>query len=519
MLSYRFPLVLTFTAVSVLIGLPARAAVTSDESAGVEDELTPGVTAYNAALYEPAVAAFYKVVEGSADSLNRQKAEYFLGQSYLKMKLFQPALGQFLSIFRQGTKHRYYFKAIDGLVAVAEALGDEEAIPSQLDKSYGPSFEKLPEETLNKVNYLLGVLDYRRNKVQEAQDFLNSLPKTSNYYARAHYLFGLTLVGKRPDDAVKIFKEILAMAPTSSQYDLSNVQQLSRIALARTYYGREEYQASVDEYIAVPRFSDYWDVALFENGWAEFQNFDPGAAMGSLQALHAPQFEGAFAPESWILKSTIYFFSCLYPEAKGAVAGFRRIYLPMNEKIKATLAEDHDYEYYAQIVEPGNTVMPPAIVNNLLSNKLVVYYRNFIDELAKEKVRVEASQSWKTVGLAGDLSQDIDSQAQTEVKLEGRFIQKRLKEASKTIEGFDSNAEIILFETLKQEKDVIEKGIDVPARLAEQKLYRSKVPDPSWDYWRFEGEFWIDEIGYYQYTLKNACFLRQEKTASAAEAR
>ena len=59
----------------------------------------------------------------------------------------------------------------------------------------------------------------------------------------------------------------------------------------------------------------------------------------------------------------------------------------------------------------------------------------------------------------------------------------------------------------------------MPARLAEQKLYRSKVPDPSWDYWRFEGEFWIDEIGYYQYTLKNACFLRQEKTASAAEAR
>jgi hypothetical protein len=46
--------------------------------------------------------------------------------------------------------------------------------------------------------------------------------------------------------------------------------------------------------------------------------------------------------------------------------------------------------------------------------------------------------------------------------------------------------------------------------LAAQKLYRAPVPDPSWAYWSFDGEFWIDEIGYYQYTLKNACALRQE---------
>src|SRR5581483_6578276 len=260
MLLNRLPLALFLAAAAVLTGLPARAAVvTSEENAGVEDELTPGVTAYNAGQYENAAAAFYKVVEGSGDSLNRQKAEYYLGESYFKMRLLQPALGQYLSIFRQGTKHRYYFKAIEGLVNVAESLGDEEAIPSQLDKSYGPSFEKLPEEALNKVNYLLGVLDYRRNKVQEAQDFLSSLPRTSSYFARARYLYGLTLVGKRPEDAIKIFKEIMTFGPNDKQFDLSNVQQLARIALARTYYGQGDYQASVDEYVAVPRFSDYWD--------------------------------------------------------------------------------------------------------------------------------------------------------------------------------------------------------------------------------------------------------------------
>ena len=122
--------------------------------------------------------------------------------------------------------------------------------------------------------------------------------------------------------------------------------------------------------------------------------------------------------------------------------------------------------------------------------------------------------------MSAELDQDIDSQMATEIKLEGRFIQKRLKDASKSIEGFDSNAEIILFETLKAEKDVIEKNADASDRLAEQKLYRAKVPSPAWDYWRFEGEFWIDEIGYYEYTLKNACVLRGSgKQANASGAR
>jgi hypothetical protein len=31
------------------------------------------------------------------------------------------------------------------------------------------------------------------------------------------------------------------------------------------------------------------------------------------------------------------------------------------------------------------------------------------------------------------------------------------------------------------------------------------MPGAAWNYWKFQGEFWIDEIGYYQYTLKRGC--------------
>ena len=37
------------------------------------------------------------------------------------------------------------------------------------------------------------------------------------------------------------------------------------------------------------------------------------------------------------------------------------------------------------------------------------------------------------------------------------------------------------------------------------------MPAENWNYWKFQGEFWRDEIGYYQYTLKNGCADAQQK--------
>ncbi len=476
-----------------------------------EEELSGGVAAYNSGHYESAAAEFYHVVEAGQDAVNRQKAEYYLAQSFYKMKLYQPAFQYYGLIVKQGARHRYYFKAIAGLVNVAEALHDGAIIPSVLNRSYGSDFERLPEKTLNKVNYLVGMLSYRANKIDEAQEFLSAVPKKSSYFARARYLYGLSLVQKSPKDAIKLFKEVMALpVDPAKYYDIDNVRELTRLALARTYYGMGLYDNSVTWFESVPRFSNYWDQALFENGWAEFQDGKAGKGLGSLEALHAPQFAGAFAPESWILKGTIYYFNCLYPETKGAMSGFRRIYLPYNDQIKAVLTGDHDFDYYAKLIQKPEGELPLAVVNYLLGNQRVLGFKDYLDELAKEKDRVDGLSSWKEGGLGAEVSQLIDTQEQTLVKLTGKFVQGRLKYAQKTIEAFDSQAEIILFETLKAEKELIEKGVDSSAKLASQDLWRAKVPDPTWDYWAFEGEFWIDEIGYYEYTLKNGCALRQE---------
>ena len=498
--------------------LPWAAALAFASSAGSaiaqEEELANGVTAYNSGHYETAAGEFYQVVESGQDAVNRQKAEYYLAQSFYKMKLYQPAFQYYGLIVKQGARHRYYFKAIAGLVNVAEALHDGAIIPSVLNRSYGSDFERLPEKTLNKVNYLVGMLSYRANKTDEANEFLSAVPKKSSYYARARYLYGLALVQKSPKDAIKLFKEVMALpVDPAKYYDIDNVRELHP-ARARPHLLRHGALRQLRDLVRRRSRASRTTGTRRSSRTAgrSSRTARPARALGSLEALHAPQFAGAFAPESWILKATIYFFNCLYPETKGAISGFRRIYLPYNEQIKTVLAGDHDFDYFAKLIQKPEGELPLAVVNYLIGNQRVFGFKEYLDELATEKERVEGISSWKEGGLGPEVSQLIDTQEQTLVKLTGKFVQGRLKYAQKTIEGFDSQAEIILFETLKAEKELIEKGVDSSARLASQELWRAKVPDPTWDYWAFEGEFWIDEIGYYEYTLKNGCALRQEKS-------
>ena len=83
--------------------------------------------------------------------------------------------------------------------------------------------------------------------------------------------------------------------------------------------------------------------------------------------------------------------------------------------------------------------------------------------------------------------------------------QARLKEAHDNLRTFAGQAEIIRVQTALDEKDLYEQGVDQQTLLAKQSLHRPRRPAEDWDYWKFQGEFWIDEIGYYQYTLKRGC--------------
>lgn len=486
-------------------------------------ELNPAIQAYNVGQYDRAAVYLHDFISQSGADANRAKAEFYLGQTLEKMGLNQSALYFYGNILKEGPAHPFYVQAAEGIVDVAEKLQDDVIVPSLFDKEYNDEFTRLRPEYLQKINYLVGMQSYRAGRLEDAEAFLGTVPPDNAYYARARYLLGIVSIAQGQQSgnleqfsqtALGYFNEVLQLRSTVNlkYLELNDLRDLSRLGMARTYYGLGDYGNAVKYYEDVPRFSRYWDQALFENGWARFFNDDFGGALGTLQALHAPQFAGAFQPESWTLKSTIYYSACLYDEAKEALDRYRTNYSAVIGGIQPLLDEGREFSYFHALVSKPEqrNKLPRSVYNYLAANKRVRGFNAYIRSLGNEKKTVMASAPLKNTALQAELIQVIDQQRNILENVTGKFIQGRLVDAVNMVKHFDGQAQIIRFETTKAEKEALDRGANLQETLASITLERPVIPAEDWEYWNFQGEFWIDEIGYYQFTLRNACPQQEE---------
>lgn len=479
------------------------------------------LSAYNGNQFEDSARLFSEVVNTTTDNELKLKAEYYLASSFQRSGLPFTAFIYFSPIVNAGPQHPYHLKSVEALIALQEVLNDDFLIPSIMNKlydRYADSWATLPLEVLARINYLIGRIAHRRGKLDEAKQFLEAVPDTSQFFAKAQYMLGITLADPRypaadeqartrnVEAAVTTFENLLNIK--TRQLDFDDTRHLTFLALGRANYNQGQYQKATQWYEKVPRFSKYWDQALFENGFARFQNDDLGGALGSLQGLYAPQFAGAFQPESWILTATSYYFSCLYEESKSSLVEYERIYLPMAEKLKPLIdsPEPRDLPAYFKMVNTNdNPDIPRAVLNWVRTNERMLGLFGMLKQIETEKATIDANQSWRAAKLANELVTYLDQNRSLLEQTAGTTAKSRLTEAYRTIKGFGDQAEIIRFEIAKAEKEFAETGTDGEALLRKQTLYRPAMPAESWNYWKFQGEFWRDEIGYYQYTLKRGC--------------
>src|SRR5262249_37937575 len=159
--------------------------------------------------------------------------------------------------------------------------------------SFDASWSKLPREPRARVNYLVALTSQRANKLEEARQFAEEVPEDSPVYAKAQYLLGVLLAdprypgGAQDDAALASVQRVIDLKDGEDglprQQDLAQVRELALLGKGRLLYAQKRYDDAVKTYEAVPRFSRYWDQALFELGFARFRAEDSGGALGALQ--------------------------------------------------------------------------------------------------------------------------------------------------------------------------------------------------------------------------------------------
>lgn len=479
------------------------------------------LAAFNGGRPLEAAATFHRLATGSGDPQVRQRAEYYLGRSLLKADLPFSAATHFSNVLEAGAEHPFALEAVEGLVEIQARVDDQALIPSRLNDRYDPqAWARLSPGVQGRINLMVARIARRQGKLEEARVFLEAIDASHPVYAQAQYLLGVTLADPRfpgregeaqeralNERALAAFSRVIQLRDGMKVESLENTRALAMLGLGRVHYAMGDFAAASQAYGRIERESRYWDVALFEDGFARFRNDDPGGALGSLQSLYAPQFASAFQPESRILTATIYYFSCLYDESKRALEEQERIYGPMHRALEPLLREDpqHTPAFYYRLVVGADARVPRPIMSWLRGNARLAGTMENLLQLDREASRIAQIPELSGGPLGTALREQLAENREVLVQVAGTLAKDRLAEARSNIETFRDQANIIRFEISNAEKELAMEGVDQQAYLASQSIFRPAMPAPDFHYWRFQGEFWRDEIGAYRYTLKNGC--------------
>jgi len=426
-------------------------------------------------------------------------AEYHLAQALERMGFSFSAFVHYAAIVSAGPAHPDYLKAIDAAASAAERLRDDVVAPNLFEKAYGEPLSALAPQRLARIRASLALLGYRAGRFEQAAGLAEQVPPETGAYPQAQYVKGLLQERTDPQSAAATFRA-LAVLPGAG----GELKELAWIALGRTLYALHRYAEASAAYENVPRFSRHWDEALFEGAYADLQKGDPGAALGKLHSLQSPHLSDEFVPESLNLMAILYQQRCLYHEVGKVLAQFDREYLPMRDQMKKVLQSEPALDEYWRMLQPADARLPRAVQHDLWKNERVVSMRAYLEALDQEASRVRADPKLSGA-LKDELLDGIGRQKQLSERLAGKFIQGRLADMARLIEVLEGDKELIAFETTKGEKEMLETRFDADGQLASQQLHRPGVPQAGHEYWPFDGEYWPDEIGYYRYTVKDAC--------------
>ncbi len=447
------------------------------------------------------------------------KAEYYLGHSLYKAGLYFPAFQFYGEVFNQGEDHPYFLKATKGLLDIAAEINDDTLIPGVINKGYSQAFVSFSEDdpgTLDAINYMVGLVAQRQGNYNEAKDFLGAVTEGSPYYLRARYILAIMAVrtagqtgAEDFSEAIGYFDEIAARLEKELDVEGRTVREedkkllrLATLGRARAYYSQGNDKKSIENYEAVTRFSDDWYDAMFESGWAYFRTGEFGKALGMVHSIQSPYFDGRYRAESWVLKATTYFQNCHFDRVRKSIDTFLGIYEPMQEQLKPWLEGDQTDAEMVELVLKGDKDFPEEIRLQIANNRRFLKFLGQVQEVDAEIAK--ANSSMPEGGFKAQLIGLLEEEREQRVALTGRFARQLLVRESAFLGGFIGQASIIKFETADAERKMLEAGKDITKGPRAQGP-RPVVPNAKFQYWEFHGEYWIDELGFYEHSIKDEC--------------
>jgi outer membrane protein assembly factor BamD (BamD/ComL family) len=499
---------------------------------------------FNRGEYDKAALAAWELMNDPKMAPLQLESQYLLGKTLYRMGQYHAALGEFSQILARGKDTKFFSKSLEWLFFISHKTVNESVILDEVARYANADW---PERYRDEFHYLLARYHFVRGRAldtveqkaeaaksfEEARKLVLTIPPSSRFYAQARYLEGLTWFrdGKMPM-ALEAMKEVVRVTRPSGNRTPADAKvadatrDLAFMQLARIHYGARQNRYALYYYGKIERGKPQWLEALFESAWANYRIGQYEQALGNLITLSSPFFRDEYFPEALILKAVIYYENCRYAESTAIIREFERRYKPVYDALddltrKNMEAADY-YAVLADIQKKNRTAKkagqsPDVILERVLklalSDKDLKNTNESIIELENELESEKSHPSLNNTDLGKHLQDLLKKQRTALIQKAGLMAKAKLEQEREELRTLLGNGERIKFETTTKEKEFLEEQLQAGGRRAIIKKYRYSVAvNDDQLYWPFQGEFWRDELGTYQYTLTKGCIER--KTAN-----
>jgi tetratricopeptide (TPR) repeat protein len=484
--------------------------------------LSRAITLYDKKDFYSASIELKKVLDGQSgdDAKNKQRAEFFMGKTLYQMGFYAGSLAYFDKIVKEGDAHTYHGAALKWLAALSRVLPETSGILEKIG-TYDPN--ALNDPALASVHdellFLLGRHYYRHGAegdFDKAIGLFKQVGKNSEFYIKAKFFEGVTYVRKyEGKPAVAAFKDILVIGEQKpAQYradDVSTYQELAQLQMARVFYSTQQFDTSIKYFEKLDQNSADWTESLFEASWAYFMKTLSSKALGNIHTLNAPYFENEFFPESVLLKAVIYFRYCLYDQAEEAIAEFNEKYTPLAKNLNDLMAKYADnadfYEYVkkVRVAKAGLDPVTQRLVMSALNDKTLIKTFAWVDELNHELDMLQKSdKAWQTTQVASEVNQELTLQQSVAAGDAGKLARERVSRLARQLGSLARDGSKIKFEILEAKGNRLSAQV-AGTRVSAEHREEPIIVDDEHFQWKFNGEYWKDELGYYRFKIRSRC--------------
>ncbi len=463
-----------------------------------------------------------KVLDGESgdDAKNKQRAEFFMGKTLYQLGFYAGALAYFDKIVQAGDAHTYHGPTLKWLAALSRVLPETSGILEKIGSYEAAALEDPSLASVrDELYFLLGRHFYNRGgegDFDKAIALFAKVSRENEFFIKAKFFEGVTYVRKyegRP--AVDAFKEILIIGEERpKQYtadDIANYRELAQLQMARIFYSTQQFDTSIRYFEKLDQNNIDWAESLFEASWAYFMKTLNSKALGNIHTLNAPYFENQFFPESLLLKSVIYYKYCLYDQAEEAIQDYNDKYTPLRKNLEEIVKKYDDnaefYEYVKKVKanKAGLDPVTQRLVMSQLNDKTLLKTFAWVDELNRELTMLQKSdKAWQTTQVAAEVLQELTVQQSVASADAGKVARDRVDRLARELGALARNGSKIKFEILNAKAEKLSAEA-LKTRVSSNTKEEPIVIDDEHFQWRFNGEYWKDELGYYRFRIRSRC--------------